>query len=478
MIEITSSYVDSLAPNGAAIKNALGLVQKNKFVQLHHSGSGDLLFGECKGSGSSNYATSADFAVPDKPVFRCSCPSRQFPCKHSLGLMYALVQGQTFTEAPVPDDLAAKRAKAEQREEKKQEAQTTEAGKAAKPKRTNKTAGLKKVASQLEGLDHLDKLLAGFVRRGLGTLDAKSVKALKEQVKAFGNYYLPGVQNELRLLQLQLARKEEAEEGYPNARATLIRLHALSTRGRVHLQSKLNSGEPGPDPGSALDEALGHAWTLAELQQHGLVKEKAAMLQLAFLSYDDGARQEWVDLGYWLDLDSGDVHRTVNYRPYRAARHMKEEDSMGEVLRARELVLYPGNLNRRVRFEEWTSAEPAKEDWTAVRKAAQRSYPDAVKAARNQLRNPLADPLAVVLLEVAETLKTEDGQYAIRSKDGAELALTGALPWDTLALLPHIASDFVHDCCMLVAMAHDSKAGRLAVQPLSIVKEDRVLRLL
>lgn len=477
MIEITSSYIDSLAPNGAAIKNALGLVQKNKFVQLHYAAAGDLLFGECKGSGSSNYATSADFAVPDQPVFRCSCPSRQFPCKHSLGLMYALVQGHTFTEAPVPDDLAAKRAKAEQREEKKQEAQTSEAGKPAKPKKTNKTAGLKKVTSQLEGLDHLEKLLAGFVRRGLGTLDRRAVRGLKEQVKAFGNYYLPGVQNELRLLQLQLARKEEAEEGYSNARTTLIRLHALCTRGRAHLQSKLDNGEPGPDPGSGLEEALGHAWTLAELQQHGLVKENTPLLQLSFFSYDDGSRQEWVDQGYWLDLESGDVHRTVNYRPYRAARHMKEEDSFGQVVRARELFLYPGSLNRRVRYEEWSSGEPEEEDWTAVRRAAQRSYPDAVKAARNQLRNPLADPLAVVLLEVAETLKTEDGQYAIRSQEGVELALAGALPWDTLALLPHIASDFLQNCCMLVAMAHDSKAGRLAVQPLSIVKDDRVLRL-
>ena len=79
MIEVTAAYADSLAPNSATIKNAQGPVQKKKFVGLHRSEAGDLLFGECQGSGSSNYSTSADFAQPEKPVFRCTCPSRQFP---------------------------------------------------------------------------------------------------------------------------------------------------------------------------------------------------------------------------------------------------------------------------------------------------------------------------------------------------------------------------------------------------------------
>lgn len=66
-----------------------------------------------------SYECSVDFIVPDNPVFRCSCPSRQFPCKHALGLLYAKAEGQTFSPAPVPEDIASKREKAEKREENK-----------------------------------------------------------------------------------------------------------------------------------------------------------------------------------------------------------------------------------------------------------------------------------------------------------------------------------------------------------------------
>lgn len=97
-----------------------------------------MLFGTCAGSGSSDYQPSADFAVPDKPVMRCTCPSRQFPCKHVLGLLYAYAGGASFTPAEVPEDLAAKREKAEKREERK--LKEAAEGAAPKPKKVNKSA--------------------------------------------------------------------------------------------------------------------------------------------------------------------------------------------------------------------------------------------------------------------------------------------------------------------------------------------------
>ena len=43
---------------------------------------GDL--GACQGSGSKPYQVQIDLA---EPAFKCSCPSRKFPCKHALGLL-------------------------------------------------------------------------------------------------------------------------------------------------------------------------------------------------------------------------------------------------------------------------------------------------------------------------------------------------------------------------------------------------------
>ena len=117
MININEEYINQLAPNQSAVTNGWGLVKKNKFVKLNISEDGTIIFGECSGSGSSNYNTSADFIKPESPVFRCSCPSRQFPCKHALGLMYAYVSGKSFEKAEVPQDILEKREKIEKKEQ-------------------------------------------------------------------------------------------------------------------------------------------------------------------------------------------------------------------------------------------------------------------------------------------------------------------------------------------------------------------------
>ena len=85
-MQIDEAFADSQAPNANAIKNARGVVIKKKLVGLFRSADGTLLFGDCKGSGKDNYRPSADFSDPNKPVYRCTCPSHQFPCKHSLAL--------------------------------------------------------------------------------------------------------------------------------------------------------------------------------------------------------------------------------------------------------------------------------------------------------------------------------------------------------------------------------------------------------
>src|SRR6267378_3057877 len=145
-MQIDEAYVDSQAPNAAAIKNARGVVLKRKLVGLFRSADGTLLFGDCKGSGKDNYRPSADFADPSKPVYRCTCPSHQFPCKHSLALLYAYAQGAKFVDKDAPADILEKRSKVQQRAEKKKED-------ADKPHKVNTSALKKKIQTQLSGLD-------------------------------------------------------------------------------------------------------------------------------------------------------------------------------------------------------------------------------------------------------------------------------------------------------------------------------------
>src|SRR5438552_3910122 len=151
-MEITEAYVDSQAPNAAAIQNARGVVLKRKLVGLFRSPDGTLLFGACKGSRKENYRPSADFAHHAKPVYRCTCPSHQFPCKHSLALLYAHAQGGKFVEKDVPADISEKRSKIQQRAEKKKE-------ESVKPHKVNTSALKKKIQTQLSGIDLLESLV-------------------------------------------------------------------------------------------------------------------------------------------------------------------------------------------------------------------------------------------------------------------------------------------------------------------------------
>src|SRR3954471_10644643 len=137
MIPIDEASVDAAAPTADAARNGRGLVLKNKLADLHTSGDGTLFSGPCGGSGKEPYHVSCDFARPDQPTHRCTCPSCQLPCKHCLALLYAYAQKKPFTPAPVPADLQAKREKLSARAEKK--ADTPEA-----PKQVNQAALAKK----------------------------------------------------------------------------------------------------------------------------------------------------------------------------------------------------------------------------------------------------------------------------------------------------------------------------------------------
>lgn len=477
-MELTESYIDSLAPNSSAIKNAQGLVKKRSFVRLNRTDDDSLLFGECTGSGSSNYECSADFIVPEMPVLRCSCPSRQLPCKHALGLLYALIGGNDFVVAAVPEDIAAKREKAVKREEKKE--QQAAEGAADKTRKPNKSALTKKIRTQLEGLDALEKLTLSLVRGGLGTIDKKTVKAIEDHVKQLGNYYLTGAQTQLRRLALLLSGTDDRETAYTYAVEQLTLIHAFVKKGRAHLTAKLDDPELAPDSESTIEEWLGHAWQLAELKQAGLVSEDVELIQLAFMSYDDPARLEYVDQGYWLESATGDIHRTVHYRPYKAAKHMKEEDSFFDVAIVKSLYRYPGETNRRVRWEEMTSRPLTSRDLERIPAAANRSYADAVKRVKNELKNPLGERNPVMLLQVADVVRDGQGRYTISDESGQHMALDDAPAFGhgTVSLLPHVPAESLRDAALLVMFEHLPDSGRLVAQPLTIIKGADMIRLL
>lgn len=479
MISITHDFVEAAAPNAEAAKNGRGLVLKNKFLTLHHSPDETLWFGQCVGSGRTPYLCSADFAVPEKPVYRCTCPSRQFPCKHSLGLLYALADGKTFTSAEVPEELAARREKVAARVEKRK----TES---EKPVKVNKTALAKKIQAQLDGVELLEKLTLDVVRLGIGNMNAKTAHELEAQARQLGNAYLPGAQAALHnYTKLFISADGEERTGaareavYSEAFDQLCRLHSLIRKGRAYLQSRLADPELTPETDTGIAAWLGHAWQLRELRQAGLVEENVELVQLAFHSYDDVARKEYVDAGIWMSLGNGRIYLTQTFRPYQAARHIKSEDSFSQVAQVKELCVYPGDINPRVRWDGMLARPIEPRDLAKIRENGRGDFPAVVKDVKSVLKNPLADKYPICALNyrriglVGKSLVVEDLK-------GERLVITDAgLPEEPRSsrLLALVPSETLENQTLIARFRHDLDSRKLQVKPLTIVTDADVIRL-
>jgi hypothetical protein len=483
VISIDDSYVTAVAPNPEAAKNGRALVLKKKFTALNISRDQSLIFGQCQGSGRIPYSCSSDFAKPDAPVHRCNCPSRQFPCKHCVGLMFAYVQDSAqFKVADVPEDLQAKRDKAEARAEKKKAA-------VGIPKKVNKPALAKKIKAQLDGLDLLERLTRNLVSIGIGNMNAKSANQIEEQAKQLGDAYLPGAQSALRaytsLFSGRNGRFDDAmssssrEAIYGESLDRLSTLHALVKQGRAYLEKRLADPELQPETDSSIAAWLGHAWQLAELRDAGQMQPNVELMQLAFNTHDDVARNEWIDTGIWVDIGRGSVYTTKNYRPYHAAKFIKADDSFFEVAQIPELFVYPGDMNQRVRWERMTSRPAEAKDFAAIWRAAEGDFAVLVKRIKGNLKGPLSEKQPVCLLKfqrigtIGETFVAEDAA-------GNRLTMTDrgiAEEPPSLQLLRLVPTESLRDQVLVARFRHDLDSLRLEIKPLGIVTKGDVVRL-
>ncbi len=472
-MKITEEYINSIAPNQNAVTNGLGLLKKNSFVKLNISSDGTVLFGECKGSGSSNYITSADFINHENPVFRCTCPSRQFPCKHSIGLLFAYINGKKFEEAEIPADILGKRDKIEQREEKKK----VEAVKG--PKKVNKSALKKKIVAQIEGLELLTKITGNFAQSGLGTVNAKTLQMMNEQVKQLGNYYLSGPQTVLKEFLLLFEAGNNRDKIYSQAVDLLVTMNSLCKKGKEYLNKRLEEPELGSEQEGIIAELLGHAWQLAELKALGRVQKDVELIQLSFNCFDSEARNEYVDEGIWINLNTGEIQETLNYRPFKAAKYIREDDSFYSVAQVKELFVYPGELNSRIRWENIETREIASKDYKLIKSYSKNSYPEVIKTVKNQIKNPLSEKYPLVLLSYAR-IGQVDGFFVAEDEKGQRLVLEDSylcVEQDSAYMLELVEEKVLNDNCMLVRFHHNPDTGKLRAQPLTLITDNSIIRL-
>ena len=486
MGKITEQQILSMAPNSAAVANARKISAKGGFVSLSKTEDDTFYMGECKGSGKSNYTVSVDFIEPENPVCRCSCPSRQFPCKHGLALLFEIQQGKTFSLCELPDAIREKREKKEKKAARAAQAAEDggekEAKASGKSKKTSQAARIKKMKKQLEGLAVLRKLVNSLLESGLGTLTGQSLKAYRDLAKQFGDYYLPGPQV---LLNRLIAEGEAYQKDGDNAHQekimqVLVRLNALMKKAESYLNEKIDKAD-GEDDDSVLYEELGGIWNLERLNQLGRSREQVDLIQLAFYVYYDDARKEWIDKGYYADIETGEIVTTCNYCPIKAMKYVKREDSVFPQIHIPHLTYYPGNVNPRVRWE-WAEYTPVSaETRKKLGELAEKDLSAVLKQVKNVIKNPLdADAMAVMAAyQRIGCLKGDKPGYVLEDAQGNRIMLRNMeMGEDTMEVLAQLNDpELFADQVLFGKIFYDRADKRMYMQPLSIITGQQVIRL-
>lgn len=100
-MSITLQSVQAIAPDQASLNAANKLLKPAKWPLRQIDDGAGLVWGECQGSGANPYRTVFDKADQG---YKCTCPSRKFPCKHVLALMWMYADTPTdFGPGATPD---------------------------------------------------------------------------------------------------------------------------------------------------------------------------------------------------------------------------------------------------------------------------------------------------------------------------------------------------------------------------------------
>lgn len=216
----TQEQVIALAPDAASASAGRGLASPAKWVNV--GTRGDALWGECQGSGKNPYQTRVDLT---EPAFKCSCPSRKFPCKHGLGLLLLYVSKPALAQDMDPPDwvsewLVSRSERAAKKQQRSEEKAQKEADPVAQAKRAERRE------SRVEaGVAELEMWLRDLLRRGLAAAKADDSEGWNRMAARMVDAQAPGLSRQVRLLHGALS----SGEGW-QARALRVtaRIHMLA----------------------------------------------------------------------------------------------------------------------------------------------------------------------------------------------------------------------------------------------------------
>jgi hypothetical protein len=286
-----TSKIASFAPDGAAVKAARKLALPGTWVALGSDGTA--VWGTFQGSGRQPYQVMLDLRTVAAGAFtyRCTCPSRKQPCKHTLALLLiAAEQPETLSVEEEPVSFVAEWL--EKRAEKT--ALPSKSKKSASTKQQEKSAAarLEKIAS---GLDELEPWLFDILRQGLGDPRLKAVQFWTARAARLVDAQAPGLATRLRTLPIGAHRRTNYNAWAGEMLAALGQIYLLVLGFRQYevltapLQADLRTALGWPTRQEELaDEPATHDRWLVVGRREELVEERLRQQRLWLLGLDTG----------------------------------------------------------------------------------------------------------------------------------------------------------------------------------------------
>lgn len=405
----TVGQVIELAPDASSEKAGRGLAKAAKWALLGHNDRA--VWGEIKGSGKSPYQARIDLS---EPAFKCSCPSRKFPCKHSLGLFLIFAEDRrSFTQDEPPDWVSDWLEGRDSRAEKKAERAEKKIEVAADPEAQAKRAASreKKIVA---GLDEMEVWLADLLRRGFAGLAAESYSFWDGMAARMVDAQAPGLARQIRALG-ELVSSGDGWEG--RLLTAIARLHIIA-RGYRQID------DLEPDLRSDLRSAVG--WTVNKDDMADLpgVTDDWVLLGQR-VEEEDRLRAQW----NWLwGVETERPALILNF----AAGNQPLDASMipGTRFRA-ELVYYPGGLALRAAVRDRTGDTQAASGMpvTPAVAGALRAYGAALARAPWLERWPMA-------VGRVRPLSRADGAWLLQDEASGMLPIAQSFGhfWELLAI--------------------------------------------
>ncbi len=319
----TVDQVLALAPDESSAKAGQGLARPGKWEDLGRSEGA--VWGATQGSGKDPYRCRIDLS---EPAFKCSCPSRKFPCKHGLGLLLVLAQHpDAIPEAEPPDWVSEWLEQRARRHEAK-------AARAAQPREVDAKAQAKRAAQRAarveDGIAQLSLWLADLVRQGLATAQAQPFSYWQTAAARLVDAQAPGLARLVR----NLGETVASGEGWQS--------RTLAAIGRLHLlcEAHRRIGELPEDVQADVRTAVGWTTPMEELLKRPCVSDTWCVLAQRV----EREEQLRVQRTWLLALSSG---RPALILQFAAGTQGFEQSFRVGSQFAAELVFYPGAVGLR-----------------------------------------------------------------------------------------------------------------------------------